>query len=522
MGKRMESGSPAHVFTKAISQRSWLLGFVGLVTVMVVSLLVERLRGAWSLNQRLKELRRSGERLTLVDGMPPSVGPQSNALHAVLALSNQISGTVSNLGAPPPAGRWTSNGTVVSTVKLAHWTAGKETNSWDRMDGILASGAGVISDLQLALQLPGWDEGFDYAVGFADFQVPRLVETKRAAQLLQLAALSDIRAGHGASALERQKSLLTLVRMQGDSRLIISHLVRIATGNYAWNATWEGLLAGVWNADQLAELQSAWTGFDFQSAMILSFEMERTMSLHLFEQASSDPKVLRRQIDQRFEAAEKIDWEANLPAGRFVEHWFHAPLWRFAWRHQDQLRALDRWQRVVEAGRAVDRNSWKQSADVLNQMIDPDEEWFPLMAPGEEPGPGLYDQWRFLLSGGAFGITRAVVLRAPQADMMRQMTITAIALARFRSAESRYPDQLSDLVPAYLAAIPVDSADGHPLRYRREGIGFVLYSVGENLKDDGGTSIPSKPGTSSASFWSGLDAVWPKAARAEEIVPNSF
>jgi len=250
--------------------------------------------------------------------------------------------------------------------------------------------------------------------------------------------------------------------------------------------------------------------------------MERTMSLHLFEQASSDPKVLRRQIDQRFEAAEKIDWEANLPAGRFVEHWFHAPLWRFAWRHQDQLRALDRWQRVVEAGRAVDRNSWKQSADVLNQMIDPDEEWFPLMAPGEEPGPGLYDQWRFLLSGGAFGITRAVVLRAPQADMMRQMTITAIALARFRSAESRYPDQLSDLVPAYLAAIPVDSADGHPLRYRREGIGFVLYSVGENLKDDGGTSIPSKPGTSSASFWSGLDAVWPKAARAEEIVPNSF
>ena len=445
---------------------------------------------------------------------------QSNALHAVLALSNQISGTVSNLGAPPPAGRWTSNGTVVSAVKLAHWTTGKETNSWDRMDGILVSGAGVIRDLQLALQLPGWDEGFDYAVGFADFQVPRLVETKRAAQLLQLAALSDIRAGRGASALERQKSLLKLVQMQGDSRLIISHLVRIATGHYAWDVTWEGLLAGAWNADQLAELQSAWTGFDFQSGMIRSFEMERAMTLDLFRQASSDPKVLLRQIDERFEAAEKLDWEVNLPAGRLIEHWFHAPLWRFAWPHQDELRALNRWQQVVDAARAMDRNSWQQSADVLNQMIESDDAWFPLMAPGEESRLGLYDRWRFLLSGGPFSITRAAVLKAPQADMMRRMAITAIALARFRSAESRDPDQLSDLVPAYLPVIPVDSADGHPLRYRREGTGFILYSVGENLQDDGGSSIPSKPGTLGSSMWGGLDAVWPRAASAAEIRAN--
>ena len=49
-----------------------------MVTVMVVSLLVERLRGAWALNQRLNELQKSGERLTLVDRIPTSVRPQSN------------------------------------------------------------------------------------------------------------------------------------------------------------------------------------------------------------------------------------------------------------------------------------------------------------------------------------------------------------------------------------------------------------------------------------------------------------
>jgi hypothetical protein len=520
MGNPIESGSTVHVFTRGKSRRSWVLGLVGGAAVIVLSLLSERLRGAWALDQRLNELQKSGERLTLVDRIPTSVRPHSNALHSVLALSNRIGSTVSNLGVLPPAGRWTSNGTVIAAVKLADWKSGKETNSWDRIDGILESGAGVIRDLQLALQLPGWDEGFDYTLGFADFQLPRLIDSKRAAQLLQLAALSDIRGGHGALALERQKSLLRLVQMQGDSRLIITHLVRIATGHYAWDVTWEGLHAGVWNADQLAELQSAWTGFDFQSGMIRSFEMERSMTLDLFRQASSDPKVLLRKIDERFEAAEKVDWEANLPAGRFVEHWFHAPLWRFAWRHQDELRALNRWQRVVEAARAVDGSSWKRSTDVLNQIIESDDAWFPLMVPGEESRLGRYDRWRFLLSGGPFSITRAAVLKAPQADMMRRMTITAIALARFRSAESRYPDQLSDLVPAYLPVIPVDSADGHPLRYRREGTGFALYSVGENLEDDGGSSIPSKPGTSGSSMWGGLDAVWPKAASAAEIGAN--
>lgn len=453
----------------------------------------------------------------VADLVPPAVNPQSNAFLAMLALSNQISVTFSNLGTLPPAGRWTSKGTVVAATKLSRWRNGKQTNSWEQVDDALQRSAEVISDLQRALQLPDWDEGFDYAVGFTDFKLTRLIDTKRAAQLLQLTALSEIRAGSGASALEREKSLLKLVRMQGSSRLIISHLVRIATGAYAWNVTWEGLQAGVWNADQLAELQQAWMEFDYQQGMTLSFEMERAMTLDLFRQASADMKVLYRQMDQRFEAAEMIDWETDLPAGRFIEYWVHAPLWRFAWRHQDELRALNRWQQVVEAGRAVDQRSWKQSADVLNQMDEPEDSWLGIIAPGDSPKLGLYDQWRYLLSSGAFSLNQRTVLKASQADMMRQMAITAIALARFQAAESRYPQRLGDLVPKYLPAVPTDFADGQPLRYRAEGTGFVLYAVGENFKDDGGSSLPSKPGSLGSSLWTGLDAVWPKPASDEDI-----
>jgi hypothetical protein len=43
------------------------------------------------------------------------------------------------------------------------------------------------------------------------------------------------------------------------------------------------------------------------------------------------------------------------------------------------------------------------------------------------------------------------------------------------------------LVPRYLKEIPVDPYDGAPLRMRRLDDGLVIYSVGPDGKDNGGT-----------------------------------
>jgi hypothetical protein len=42
------------------------------------------------------------------------------------------------------------------------------------------------------------------------------------------------------------------------------------------------------------------------------------------------------------------------------------------------------------------------------------------------------------------------------------------------------------LVPKFLPAIPTDPFDGHSLRYKKLAKGYVVYSVGEDGKDDGG------------------------------------
>ncbi len=81
-------------------------------------------------------------------------------------------------------------------------------------------------------------------------------------------------------------------------------------------------------------------------------------------------------------------------------------------------------------------------------------------------------------------------------QVRRDLAIAACALARFKLIRGRYPKSLNELGPKWLAAAPMDRFSGKPLKYRRTDDGFVLYSVGMNLRDDGGVATAS---------WAGID-----------------
>jgi hypothetical protein len=62
-----------------------------------------------------------------------------------------------------------------------------------------------------------------------------------------------------------------------------------------------------------------------------------------------------------------------------------------------------------------------------------------------------------------------------------------LAAERFRLANSRWPESLEELTPKYLKAVPVDPFSEKPLRFARKGTAFIVYSVGEGQRSDGGT-----------------------------------
>jgi hypothetical protein len=107
----------------------------------------------------------------------------------------------------------------------------------------------------------------------------------------------------------------------------------------------------------------------------------------------------------------------------------------------------------------------------------------------EATGQGLLlSGW--LLPGLAGGVSREASCLANL-----HLALTAVALEQFRAAHNnRYPGSLSELTPNYLDATLMDPFDGQPLRYRKQGAGYVLYSIGPDLKDNSGERMTGKGG----------------------------
>ena len=91
---------------------------------------------------------------------------------------------------------------------------------------------------------------------------------------------------------------------------------------------------------------------------------------------------------------------------------------------------------------------------------------------------------------------------------MRVLQIRA-AIALYEKAHGAPPDALAALVPGFLPEVPEDPYSAKPLRYARTGDGWKLWSVGHDLKDDGGeASLVDQKG------WIGPDFVYTNKVRS--------
>jgi hypothetical protein len=69
-----------------------------------------------------------------------------------------------------------------------------------------------------------------------------------------------------------------------------------------------------------------------------------------------------------------------------------------------------------------------------------------------------------------------------------RVTRAGLAVLKYRQEKGALPNGLNDLGMGDL----LDPFTGKPLIYRTTPVGFILYSVGENLKDDNGTTSKKK------------------------------
>ncbi len=80
-------------------------------------------------------------------------------------------------------------------------------------------------------------------------------------------------------------------------------------------------------------------------------------------------------------------------------------------------------------------------------------------------------------------LSRRMDMVMERSQLERKIAPLAVSLAEFHAAHGAYPESLAALGEPVLR----DPFSGKETVYRREGAGYVLYSVGLNQKDDGGT-----------------------------------
>lgn len=72
----------------------------------------------------------------------------------------------------------------------------------------------------------------------------------------------------------------------------------------------------------------------------------------------------------------------------------------------------------------------------------------------------------------------------------------SLALRAYNYEHKAYPKTLQELVPSYLKKLPMDPfAINAPIRYRPSGAYYVLYSLGPDCRDNGGTPFAAVAGT---------------------------
>jgi len=502
----------------------WLLGLIylallGAVTPLAMVVTIENLYGQMAWKRERAQLVAQGERLTFREIVGPEVPAAENAGAAAVFApffdfapgSHTLKAEATNAIARIKEALFIPSNHLREKPKRAsnapkrpedmtEWSAAyrkmvasptKADPSWaaklrlpppgdparDVLAG-LAMGDTVVAEICVAAARPRAQFPIDYNHGALEaFGVLDHLGNLKLVQLnLKLRCAAHLAAGETDAAFADATNAVNVAELLREEPLLISQLVRFAQGILAVRTLWEGLAEHRWTDAQLAAFQERLGRLDYMHGLILAFEGERIVSIMALDEAITGPPgsghasgILRRV-------------RMGLPLG---------------WLRQNQVALARMYTSLLKALRA--------------EVNDTSPARFPTSV--VRAGAERFEH----RSGSVFTVLAKLLIpalasaeaKAAKNQTTIQLAITACALERHRLAHSSYPETLDQLVPAFLPKLPLDPMTGQPFHYRRTGDGwFLLYSVGEDGKDDGGVLRAEKGGPFK-------DWPWPTPTQAE-------
>jgi hypothetical protein len=290
---------------------------------------------------------------------------------------------------------------------------------------------------------------------------------RQAERLLYLEAILNLERQQPQQAVDSVITSLGVSRSLKQEPMLISYLVQVACQGIGLDCLQRVLNRMPLTDEQLGELAEAIEELENDQALTRAFVGERCLGLDGIQGLRTG----RIPLEEIFNP-----WEPE-------PSWIR-PLWPLCKAtglvELDEKRYLDIMEQLVKATQLPLPESIDAS-HAVNEEVEHLPRWRVLS--------------RLLLGSLSTSVNKAGGCAAKVRDAQ-----TAIAVERYRAANGKLPDELSDLIPTFLPAVPVDPFDGMPLRYKKLAKGYVVYSVGEDREDNGGAETNSNgcsygPGT---------------------------
>jgi hypothetical protein len=321
---------------------------------------------------------------------------------------------------------------------------------------VLATNQTLLDLLHSATSLTNSRYPIDLTQGFIVL-LPHLTKAKGSIQLLTTEALLDASNGNIQKALATLRAAGTVADSLAKEPVLISQLVRIAGWVIICKRCELILNGATLSDDRLADLQALFRNAERSDTMARGLGGERATGLTVF-------------MGSRYQG--NIFGSANSAPtlkDRMLTSLYYGLLKSTGILHKDKTFYLDVMATNIAAAEAPFPERFTLSQRAATAALSPPNRMCIFS--------------RMLLPA----LGKAIQRDAEFAARIRT-TQTAIAIERFRHAHNgNLPSDLNELVPTYLPSLPGDPFEGEPLRFKRLSSGYVVYSIGSDLRDDGGS-----------------------------------
>ena len=295
--------------------------------------------------------------------------------------------------------------------------------------------------------------------GFA-MLLPNVQKTRTLCRLEQLELRQRLYEGDIPGTLESVDTMLATAGTLDHQLTLVEQLVRMAIISVALHEVERILNEAQLTEPQLAELQAKVQSLDNQGGVNRGMLGERAIGYN----ATQHPDVL----NQLHHAS-----DGNGPSSMVGSTLLNSPAACEVY--------LELMAESIEASRAPYPEALKRSAQINDRI--------KTMASTRNPLERLKYMTSLMMLPALDSFISANASRIAERDL----TVAAIAAERYRMETGDYPQTLSQLVPKYLPAVPADPFDGQPLRMKKTEDGLLLYSIGKDGRDNGGTDRDSNP-----------------------------